>query len=402
MSAGSFGPFLDTELTGLLAGGITGSQDRIASATLHDVQFRAGHYYGIAEALVHHEGGVGQTYFGMTTAQVPPTSRGQTTNHRGYQVFVWEHPWDPMLPGLGLAATPAQVQRHFAQGRELNSLQTVIYRPMNRAVFKAHLAPQQPAGLGETIYLKVLRPNTAAALYNIHLKLSAAGVPVVAPIAEPVADVLALAGGQGIPLGELVRIEGVHNHFDPRRLIGILDRFPRQVMDYPHRPSWADRHQEFIYSARQAMPAEDDRVAHLGYQLEHAHQGLELGPLVPTHGDLYESHILVHQGTGRIQQLLDVDGAGPGFRVDDYACLIGHLAVLGYDEQQQWGWQTAMRFFKQLAHYTNPYALAVRSAAMVVSLIPSHQPDEPSRLRGRAYLHIAETLLAMASSLPRL
>lgn len=56
MSAGSFGPFLDTELTGLLAGGITGSQDRIASATLHDVQFRAGHYYGIAEALVHHEG----------------------------------------------------------------------------------------------------------------------------------------------------------------------------------------------------------------------------------------------------------------------------------------------------------------------------------------------------------
>src|SRR5699024_3365433 len=104
-----------------------------------------------------------------------------------------------------------------------NSLQTVIYRPMNRAVFKAHLAPQQPAGLGETIYLKVLRPNTAAALYNIHLKLSAAGVPVVAPIAEPVADVLALAGGQGIPLGELVRIEGVHNHFDPRRLIGILE-----------------------------------------------------------------------------------------------------------------------------------------------------------------------------------
>lgn len=143
----------------------------------------------------------------MTTAQVPPTSRGQTTNHRGYQVFVWEHPWDPMLPGLGLAATPAQVQRHFAQGRELNSLQTVIYRPMNRAVFKAHLAPQQPAGLGETIYLKVLRPNTAAALYNIHLKLSAAGVPVVAPIAEPVADVLALAGGQGIPLGELVRLK---------------------------------------------------------------------------------------------------------------------------------------------------------------------------------------------------
>ncbi|MDN5913178.1 MAG: aminoglycoside phosphotransferase family protein [Yaniella sp.] len=396
MSAGSFGPFEEAELTGLLAGEVSGTQRRIASATLHDVQFRAGHYYGIAEAVVHHDGGVGQTYFGMTTAPVPPTSQGQTTNHGRYQVFVWEHPLDPLLPGLGLAATPAKVQRYFAPQRELASLQTIIYRPMNRAVFRAHLAPQQPAGLGDTIYLKVLRRNAATALYNIHLSLAAAGVPVVAPIAEPVADVLALAGGQGIPLGELVRTEGVHNQFDPRRLIGILDRFPHQVIDYPHRPSWADRHQEFIYSARQAMPADDERIAHLGYQLEHAHEGLELGPLVPTHGDLYEAHILVHQGTGRIQQILDVDGAGPGFRVDDYACLIGHLAVLGQTEQQHWGWQTAMRFFNQLAPYTNPYALAVRSAAMVVSLIPGHQPDAESQARGRAYLHIAETLLAMA------
>ncbi|MDN6150236.1 MAG: hypothetical protein L0I91_02240, partial [Yaniella sp.] len=164
MSAGSFGPFLEAELTGLLAGGVSNTQYRIASATLHDVQFRAGHYYGIAEAVVHHEGGVGQTYFGMTTAPVPPTSHGQTTHHLGYQVFVWEHPQDPMLPGLGLAATPAKVQRYFAPQRELTSLQTVVYRPLNRAVFKAHLAPQQPAGLGDTIYLKVLRPDTATAL----------------------------------------------------------------------------------------------------------------------------------------------------------------------------------------------------------------------------------------------
>ncbi|MDN6412161.1 MAG: hypothetical protein L0K07_12460, partial [Yaniella sp.] len=86
MSAGSFGPFEEAELTGLLAGEVSGTQRRIASATLHDVQFRAGHYYGIAEAVVHHDGGVGQTYFGMTTAPVPPTSQGQTTNHGRYQV----------------------------------------------------------------------------------------------------------------------------------------------------------------------------------------------------------------------------------------------------------------------------------------------------------------------------
>lgn len=396
MTAGSFGPFVQADLTRLLADGIVGPTRRVESATLHDVQFRAGHFYAIAEAMVHHEGGAGQTYFGMTTAPVPPTSPGYATNHLGYEVFVWEHPRDPLLPGLSLAATPAQVEHYFAPQRELTTLQTVIYRPMNRAVFKAHLTPQQPGQPGDTMYLKVLRPGMATTLYNIHLSLAAARVPVVKPIREPVADVLALAGGKGMPLGEFIRAEGTHNHFDPRDLIGVLDRFPRQVMDYPHRPSWADRYQEFVYSARQAMPDHDVRIAKLGSRLEDAHHGLELGPLVPTHGDLYEAHILVHQASGRIQQLLDVDGAGPGFRVDDYACLIGHLAVLGQTEHQQWGRQSAMRFFNQLAPYTNPHALAVRSAAVVVSLIPSHQPDAQSQARGRAYLHIAETLLATA------
>lgn len=396
MSTGSYGPFAQDQLTGLLSAPVAGSSRKIASATLHDVQFRAGHYYGIVEATVRHEGGVGQTYFGMTTAPVAPTAQGHTTDHLGHQVFVWEHPHDPALPGLGLAATPAQVQRHFVPGRELTSLQTIIYRPMNRAVFKAHLAPRSPATLGDTIYLKVLRPDTATALHTVHQQLAAAGVPVVDPIAEPVADVLALAEGQGMPLGELIRTEGAQNHFDPRQLMGILDRFPPELMDLPHRASWADRHAEFIDVARRAMQDHEAAVALLGDRLEDAHSGLDLGPLVPTHGDLYEAHILVHQGSGAVQQVLDVDGVGPGFRVDDYACLIGHLAVLGHSENKQWGWLSAMRCFKQLAPYTNPRALAVRSAAVVVSLVPSHQPDELTRALGRAYVRIAEALLDVA------
>lgn len=388
-----FGPFLEAELTGLLAGLVSPAQQQVLTATLHDVQFRAGYYYAIAEARIQHAGGVGPAYYGLTTAPVPPGAHGQTLQYRGATIFVWQHPHDPLLPGLGLAATPAKVRQHFAPDRDLTSLQTVIYRPMNRAVFKAHLAPRVPTGLGDTVYLKVLRPNTAAGLYNIHVSLAAAGVPVVAPVAEPVADVLAIAGGHGMPLGELTRIEGVYNQFDPRQLVGLLDRFPRAVMDYPYRASWADRHPEFIDAARRAMPDQDARIAHLGYRLEQAHWGLHLGPLVPTHGDLYEAHILVHPATGQVQHILDVDGAGPGYRVDDYACLIGHVAVLGQTEQQQWGWQTAARFFNQLAPYTNPRVLAIRAAAVVVSLIPSYQPDEVTRARGRAYVRVAEALL---------
>lgn len=396
MTSGAFGPFRDTDLTGLLAGIIPSVRRRVALATLHDVQYRAGHYYAIAEAQVHHEGGVDRVYYGMTTASVPPDAQGFQTSHLGYTVFVWEHPHDPLLPGLALAATPAQVHHYFAPHRELTSLQTVIYRPMNRAVFKAHLAANTATGIGDTLYLKVLRRDTVSALYNIHLSLAGAGVPVVAPVAVPVADVLALAGGNGTPLGELVRMEGVHNRFDPRQLIGLLESFPREILHYPYRASWADRHQEFIDAARQAMPEHDARIAHLGYRLEQAHYGLDLGPVVPTHGDLYEAHILVHPATGQIQNILDVDGAGPGHRVDDFACLIGHLAVLGQTEQRQWGWQTAMRYFTQLTPYTNPHALAIRSAAVVVSLIPSYQSDDQVRAQGLAYLQVAEALLNLA------
>lgn len=392
MHTGGFGPFRAAELTGLLGDVVAGQNRRFVSAILHDVQYRAGHYYAIAEVHTHHDGSVGRFYYGMTTAPVPAEAHGHSTMHSGYTIFIWEHPWDPLLPGLTLAATPAHVAQHFAPDRHLTALQTVIYRPMNRAVFQAHLAPKIPGGLGDTLYLKVLRTGTAQALYNIHTTLADAGVPVVAPVAPPEHDVLALAGGHGMPLGELARTEGLHNRFDPRQLIDILDRFPPDIMDYPHRASWADRYQEFLDSARQAMPDQDARVAHFAHRMEQAHDTLDLGPLVPTHGDLYEAHILVDAGTGQVQQILDVDGAGPGYRVDDFACLIGHMAVLGQPQQQNWGWLTAMRFVQQLAPYTDPRTLAVRSAAVVVSLIPGYQPDDDTRARGRTYLQVAEAL----------
>ncbi|HEY4557148.1 MAG TPA: hypothetical protein VIG82_03040 [Enteractinococcus sp.] len=394
---GGFGPISISELTGLLSQVAAHQAQQLQHAVLHDVQYRAGHYYAIAEVHAHPpDGPTRKIYYGLTTANVPAEAHGHHATVAGTNIFVWQHPTDPLLPGLGLAATPTQVQRHFAPERELTGLHTIIYRPMNRAVFQAQFAPRRPAGLGETIFLKVLRAGEAQPLYTLHWQLAAAGVPVVEPVTLPVADVLPLAGGQGMPLGEYTRMEGVKNRFDPLELVDILERFPPQVMQLPHRPSWADRHQEFIRAAQVAMPHQHDRLQRLGARLERAHQGLALGPLVPTHGDLYEAHILIEPVTGRVRHVLDVDGAGPGYRVDDFACLIGHLAVLGYRDPTPWGWQAAMRTFNRLTPHANPKTLAVRAAAVVVSLIPSYQPDDEARSRGEAYLDRAEALLQLA------
>lgn len=393
---GAFGPVDAAELTGVLGQVAAMRAHQLEHAILHDVQYRAGHYYGIAELRLRGaRGASAHTYVGLTTATVPVAADGHTVPAGSGELFIWEHPSDPLLPGLPIAAIPAQVQRHFAPDRELAGLHTVIYRPMSRAVFQVRLAPRSPGALGETIFLKVLRAGEAQPLYQIHQGLAAAGVPVVKPVVPPVDDVLALAGGNGVSLGEYTKTEGSPNRFDPTELIDVLDRFPVEVLELPHRASWADRHLEFTAAALRATPDDQDRVQRLGDRLASAHLGLDLGPIVPTHGDLYEAHILVDPVTGRIQHLLDVDGAGPGYRVDDYACLIGHLAVLGAPEGKGWGWQAALRTFRRLAHYTNARALAVRSAAVVVSLIPGYQPDPALQARGRAYVTVAQGLLEL-------
>lgn len=394
---GGFGPFRATQLTGVLEAVVAQHRQRLQHAVLHDVQYRAGHYYAIVE--VHSQpphGPATQAYYGITTATVAPQAAGYHTAIGDDRLFVWQHPADPVLPGLGLAATPTHVQQHFAPHRELNGLHTVIYRPMNRAVFRARFAPQRPGELGDTLYLKVLRAGEANPLYALHELLGSAGVPVVKPVARPVQDVLPLAGGHGMPLGEYIRTEGVHNRFDPEELVELLDRLPPEVLQLPHRPSWADRHQEFVRTALAAMPAHHDRLHRLGARLEQAHARLELGPVVPTHGDLYEAHLLVDPVSGRVQHILDVDGAGPGYRVDDFACLVGHLAVLGPEDKTPWGWQAALRTFRHLAAHTDPATLAVRSAAVVLSLMPTYQPDEDTRSRAITYLRIAEALLELA------
>lgn len=397
MFTGGFGPFQATQLTGLFRDVLSRSGRQLGTSVVHDVQYRGGHYYAIVEVQVRQSGGVAsQTFYGMTTAQVPVEAVGYFATVGVYDVFVWQHPTDPLLPGLRLAATPAQVREHFAPDRELTALNAVIYRPLSRAVFQARFAPLTPGTLSDTLFLKVFRSGAAHSVYATHRLLAAAGVPVVATVGEPVADVLALEGGRGIPLGDYIRSEGAHNRFQCLELVELLDRFPAEVMQRPHSASWADRHQEFLRSAIRAMPEAHDRITVFGDRLVAAHRRIQLGPVVPTHGDLYEAHILVDPITGSIQHLLDIDGAGPGYRVDDYACLIGHLAVLGYNESQRWGWQTAMLTFQRLAEYTHPPTLAVRAAAVVLSLIPAYQPDAETTHRGRAYLSIAEALLDLA------
>jgi hypothetical protein len=78
--------------------------------------------------------------------------------------------------------------------------------------------------------------------------------------------------------------------------------------------------------------------------------------------------------------LLDVDTAGPGDRLDDLACVIGHLSVLA----QVWPQKAATvgelgsRYLSELERQVDPRQLRLRIAAVVLSLATGpHRVQEP-------------------------
>jgi hypothetical protein len=85
------------------------------------------------------------------------------------------------------------------------------------------------------------------------------------------------------------------------------------------------------------------------------------------HGDFYESQLLVDGGA--VVGLLDVDTAGAGARIDDWATLLAHLAV---QEQLQRAPATTAAYAAGLlrdAHLRwSPADLAARVAARLVGL----------------------------------
>lgn len=115
-----------------------------------------------------------------------------------------------------------------------------------------------------------------------------------------------------------------------------------------------------------------------------------MGGLVPTHGDFYEANVLVNEGA--VSGLLDLDSLGPGYRADDWGCLLGHLSVLP-SLSENYAHVGAIRedWFARACHDADPAAIAASAAGVVLSLVSS------ARQRGRADWKVqALTRLAVA------
>jgi aminoglycoside phosphotransferase len=322
------------------------------------------------------DGRVSEERFGAFTGAPPPGAL--TVGDADDRVTVWRFPHDPYLPGLAAAHDPvavADLLRTFGLGGGPARLRVRAYRPRRRAVIEA-------VGASGRLFLKVVRPERVEPLHERHRLLTGAGVPAPQSLGYTPEGVLVLSALPGQTLREALR--------DPdtpvpsgAAILELLGRLPPELTAAPRRRSWLDRAGHYAAVVAGALPGESERVTRLAEAVA-AEAGT--GPTVPVHGDFYENQVRVRDG--RITGLLDIDTAGPGDRIDDLACLLGHLSVLtrhGREPATAVG-RIGARYLAAFERVVDPADLRYRVAAVVLSLATGpHRVQELQWQRATRY-----------------
>ena len=291
------------------------------------------------------------------------------------RIAVWRFPHDPYLPGLATAYDPAAVARllrGYRLGDQRVRLVVRAYRPRRRAVIEA-------IGARGRLFLKVVRPSRVVALHRRHRLCTDAGVPVPPSLGYTDDGLLVLQALPGITLRTALQGRATAAAPSAAALLSILDRLPGELTEAPRRQSWSERAGHYAAVVAGVLPAEADRARQLWAELG-APPGTGGGtaPPVPVHGDFYENQLQV--AGGRITGLLDIDTAGPGERLDDLACLLGHLSVLAQIQPARASAinRLGARCLTAFDSTVDPAELRYRTAAVVLSLATGpHRVQEP-------------------------
>lgn len=349
----------------LLAAALGTSGEELVSWRVRQVDHRPGSSTTVAyDATVRGPGGTARQVLGASTGlrTAGPASPGVLVLPDGdTTVAVWRFPLDPGLPALATATDEAAVRALLASyGLRSSGLRLDVrsYRPRRRAVVEVR-------GDGVRLFLKVLRPQAVSALHERHRLLLAAGLPVPRSLGWSQDGLLVLEALSGATLRTRLRAGG-HPAPDGAALVGLLDRLPAQVLDLPLRRSWTDAVDHYAGVLCAALPREAGRAADLAGRVHVHTEGRPVD--APTHGDFYETQLLVDGA--RVTGLLDVDTAGPGRRADDLACLLAHVGVLAQMEPVHRSTSHALgaKWLSAFERTVDPQELRARVAGVVLSL----------------------------------
>lgn len=304
------------------------------------------------------DGRVTEERFGAVAGDAP--AGGLTLGDGQDRVTVWRFPHDPFLPALASAYDTEAVRallHSFGVRPDAVSLRLRAYRPRRRAVVEV-------AGGDVRVFLKVVRPARVEPLHRRHRLFTAAGVPSPPSLGYTDDGLMVLQALPGSPLRRVLVSGGASPSGD--HVLELLERLPPEVCDAGRRRTWRERAEHYAEVVAGVLPEQATRVRALGAEVAGYRDD---GAAVPVHGDFYENQLHV-TADGRICGLLDIDTAGAGDRLDDLACLLGHLSVLAQIEQDRARDITVLgsRYLAAFDRVVDPVALRYRAAAVVLSL----------------------------------
>jgi len=307
------------------------------------------------------------------------------------EVGVWRWPQDPALPGMAVAAHPARLAELLATAGltvpPAPRISVRAYRPGQRAVLEIGSASGGPRW-----FVKVVRPALVAELQLRH-RLLGATLPVPPVVAADERGLIVLPEAPGTVLRELLATDAAIP--SPQELQDTLDALPATLLELPTGRGHLRRIEDsarVLELTTAANPAVPERLRNsVADQLRSA-ADQPAGPVVPVHGDFYEAQLLIEHG--RISGVIDVDSAGPGERVDEWANLLGHLSVFGLRTPRAAAYGAEI-----LAHardHADAEDLAVRTAAVVFGLAtgPFRTQRDGWAQRTRERLELAQRWLS--------
>lgn len=266
-----------------------------------------------------------------TTGDRIPDGAAVLAGH-GVRVGVWRWPQDPALPALATAADPARLREALrAAGVPRDAAPGVrvrAYRPGRRAVLEVD-------GGGPRLFVKVVRPRVVEALRERH-RLLVPHAPVPRVLAATADGMVVLDERPGTSLRSVLTQDLPVPA--PADLDRLLDALPPTLVELPRRQNHLERVPHFaaVLAATTAGEIDRERLDALAAALAGA--GRAPQPDVAVHGDFYDGQLLCTGG--RVTGLVDVDTAGPGHRIDEWATLLAHLSVRalhGTDAARRYG-----------------------------------------------------------------
>jgi hypothetical protein len=302
-------------------------------------------------------------------------------------VGVWRVPHDPALLGLPSALNPSEAARVLADlGAQAGPVTTslVSYRPGRRAVVAVK-------GSREGVYLKLVRAKRVEDLHRSHRRLASV-LPVPTSLGyAPDLGLIALQSLPGMTLRAALE-DAAWPLPSAEEIAGVVHALPQPETERVT-PSPIERVPEIAGLLAALVPELSEVIARLV-----DHIGEERSPATaPTHGDFYESQLLVNGGD--VVGLLDVDTYGWGRSGDDAATMLGHLSIwAGLSKNPARVLDLGRRLLAIWDRILDPVDLRVRSAAVVLSLATG-----PFRVQAASWpgetadrVHVAERWLESA------